>query len=87
MKKVLYFTATWCGPCRSFKPMLQQTSTELGIPINYIDVDANGDLAQKFNISSVPTLIITDFAGRTVSRHSGANMSKQALSQFLSSAI
>ena len=83
---VLYFSATWCGPCRSFKPLLQQTSTELGIPINYIDVDANGAMAQKYNVSSVPTLLITDATGNVVKRQIGASAGKYALTQFLSSA-
>jgi len=83
---VLYFSATWCGPCRSFKPLLQQTSAELGIPISYIDVDANGSMAQKYNVSSVPTLLITDTTGNVVKRQIGASSGKHALIQFLSSA-
>jgi thiol-disulfide isomerase/thioredoxin len=83
---VLYFSATWCGPCKTFKPVLQQTSTELGIPVNYIDVDANGAMAQKYNVNSVPTLLITDATGNVVKRQVGASISKHALTQFLSSA-
>ena len=44
---VLYFTATWCGPCKMFKPTVQAVSAETGVGINYIDVDQQKDLAQS----------------------------------------
>lgn len=83
---VLYFSAAWCGPCKVFKPVLQKTSSELGISINYIDVDSNGELAQKYNVSSVPTLLIVDSTGKIIKRQIGASASKYALTEFLSSA-
>ena len=36
---VFYFSAPWCGPCKMFKPVLQQVASELGIAINDINVD------------------------------------------------
>ena len=84
--RVLYFSAAWCGPCKVFKPVLQQTSSELGIPVSYIDVDSNGPMAQQYGINSVPTLLIVNpVTSQVVKRQSGA-MSKPALTQFLSSA-
>ena len=83
--KVLYFSATWCGPCKMFKPVLQQVTSELGTFVNYIDVDQNTDLVSKFKISSVPTLIIEDQNGTQVLRHSGTMTRDQlfnTLSQF-----
>jgi thioredoxin 1 len=83
---VLYFSAAWCGPCKVFKPILQQTSAELGISVNYVDVDSNGAMAQQYGINSVPTLMIVNpNTNQVVKRQSGA-MSKSALTQFLSSA-
>jgi thioredoxin 1 len=84
--RVLYFSAAWCGPCKVFKPVLQQTSSELGIPVSYIDVDSNGPMAQQYGINTVPTLLIVNPAtDQVVKRQSGA-MSKPVLTQFLSSA-
>jgi thioredoxin 1 len=55
--KVLYFTASWCGPCKALKPIAQEASTETGVPIQFIDVEQNRDQAMSYGISSVPTLI------------------------------
>ena len=79
---VLYFTATWCGPCKMFKPTVQAVSAETGVDINYIDVDQQQDLAQRYGISSVPTIIVEN-GGNVVYRNSGA-MSKPPLTQVLS---
>ena len=79
---VLYFTATWCGPCKMFKPTVQQVSNELGVGINYIDVDQQRDMAMKYNVSSVPTIIVEN-GGSVIYRNSGV-MSKPQLTQVLS---
>lgn len=78
--KVLYFSATWCGPCKMFKPVLQQVTAELGTFVNYVDVDQNSDLVRKYNISSVPTLIIEDQNGTQALRHSGTMTREQLFS-------
>jgi len=84
--RVLYFSAKWCGPCKAFKPVLEQTSAELSVPVQCIDVDTNGNAAQQYGINAVPTLLIVNpNTGQAIKRHSGA-MSKSALTQFLSSA-
>jgi thioredoxin 1 len=79
---VLYFTAAWCGPCKMFKPIVQAVSAEIGVSINYIDVDQKKDMAQKYNVSSVPTIIVEN-NGSVVYRNSGV-MSKPQLTQVLS---
>ena len=45
MKKVLYFSTTWCGPCKTFKPVVQQVSQETGIPVTYLDADQDQEMA------------------------------------------
>jgi thioredoxin 1 len=82
MKNVLYFTAAWCGPCRMFKPVLQEVTSELGIPTQIIDVDTNPDLTQQYTITGVPTLIVFK-DGTQVYRSTGA-MSKPQLENLLS---
>ena len=79
---VLYFTAAWCSPCSVFKPIVQAVSAETGVGINYIDVDQQKDMAQRYNISSVPTIIVEN-NGSVVYRNSGV-MSKPQLTQVLS---
>ena len=50
------FFATWCGPCKSMEPLLQQLeSTYPDLTIFKIDIDKSQDLAQRFKVASVPT--------------------------------
>ena len=79
---VLYFSAAWCGPCKMFKPVVQQVSSELEVGIVYVDVDQQRDMAMKYSISSVPTIVVEN-DGNVVYRNSGV-MSKPQLSQVLS---
>jgi len=57
---VVDFHALWCGPCKTQAPILKQVSDQFGdkIRIIKIDVDLNQALASRYQIQSVPTLMI-----------------------------
>jgi thioredoxin-like negative regulator of GroEL len=55
MKEILYFSASWCGPCRNFKPIMESVSNSM--PVRFINVDESPQLAAQHNIRSVPTLV------------------------------
>jgi len=57
---VIDFFATWCGPCRMVGPILEDLKNDLGedVRVFKIDVDQNPALASKYNVRSVPTLMI-----------------------------
>ena len=58
MKRILRFTASWCGPCQGLAMNLETAS--LNLPIEVIDIDVHNDIAQEYGIRSVPTLIMLD---------------------------
>lgn len=80
--RVLYFSAPWCGPCKVFKPIVQEVSRDLNVAIEDINVDYDTTYSQKHSISAVPTIIVTDNQDNVLFRHSGA-MSKDQLKSIL----
>ena len=58
MKRILRFTASWCGPCQVLSKNLENANVKL--PIEVIDIDVLPDIASEFFIRSVPTLVMMD---------------------------
>jgi thioredoxin 2 len=67
------FWAAWCGPCRMMAPAFAQAAQQLGdrALLVKVDTDANPQLAQRYAIRSIPTLVKV-VQGREVARTSGA---------------
>jgi len=59
MKKLFYFSAPWCGPCKSFGPTMDSIS-QSGIPVQKINVDTDAEATQAFSIRSVPTVVLVE---------------------------
>ena len=66
------FFATWCGPCKTLAPILKQVKDNLAerITILKIDVDKNEQLASKYQVRGVPTMILFQ-NGKQLWRQSG----------------
>ena len=67
------FWAPWCGPCRSLSPIVDEVADELAgkLTVAKCNVDDNQDLAMKFGVMSIPTLVVFK-NGEEIDRSVGA---------------
>ena len=84
---VVDFWAEWCGPCRMIAPALEEIAEQLGdkVKIVKLNVDENPNVAAKYGIMSIPTLMMFK-NGEIASRQVGA-APKQKLAQWISGAV
>jgi thioredoxin 1 len=77
------FWAEWCGPCRMIDPMLKEIAKAYPdtLKVAKINIDEEPDLAMRFSVSSIPTLIFFK-NGRQVEQHIGA-MPRPALEKLI----
>ena len=73
------FWASWCGPCRALGPIVEEVADEMSdrIDVYKCNVDDEGELAQRFGIMSIPTLIL--FKGGEPAHTMVGSMPKAAL--------
>ena len=80
-RAVVDFYATWCGPCKMFGPIFEELSEESDINFVKLDVDKNEDIARKYGVMTIPTVILFE-NGEEVKKHIGL-MSKEELEEFI----
>ena len=76
---LLDFFASWCGPCRMVAPIIDEIAEEnTDIRVGKVDVDAETELATKFQVYSIPTLVVMK-DGKVVTQSTGAKTKAQIL--------
>jgi thioredoxin len=81
------FSATWCGPCKAFAPVLEEfaASRAESLKVVKIDVDQFNELAREVGIRSVPTIMVVK-DGAVLAAQAGS-LPRSALAQFVDSAL
>ena len=76
------FYANWCQPCKMMTPIIEETKNTLGdkAPVLKIDIDKNREVALKYGIRGVPTMILFQ-KGKTIWRQSGVVPSKMLVGE------
>ena len=71
MKKLLYFSADWCQPCKQLGPVMEKISQQ--IPMQKINVDSNPELQARYGVRNIPTVILIRDGGVELDRKVGVN--------------
>jgi thioredoxin 1 len=84
---LLDFWAGWCNPCRMIAPSIDQLASAYDgrIRVGKVDVDAEADLAARFNIISIPTLIV--FKGGAIAAQKVGALPKHEIEALIKSAL
>ena len=81
MKTAKYVTASWCAPCKMFKPIMKEIERE-GYSIQFIDIDHDeNNLTEKYDIQAVPTTII-EVNGKEINRFTGPKSKQEVLDRL-----
>ena len=76
MKQVLYFSAEWCGPCKTIKPIMQSLQSQMSI--TFIDVDVSAETAKTWSVRNIPTVLVIQ-KGMVIGRLAGNAITKEAV--------
>lgn len=79
---LLDFWASWCGPCRMVSPIIDEIAEEnKSIKVGKVNVDEQGELANDFRVTSIPTIIVVK-DGKVVNQTVGARPKEQILAML-----
>lgn len=79
MKKLVVFKAHWCSPCKMLSKVIQDT--DLGIPVETVDIDADPTSTTEYDIRGVPTVLLMS-DNQVMKRRSGY-MNAEQLREFV----
>jgi thioredoxin-like negative regulator of GroEL len=81
MKKLLQFTAPWCGPCKTMAPIIDKLPSK-GISVQKINADTDMKLCAEFNIRSIPTIVVVDENMKELRRVVGVQTEQQLINLY-----
>ena len=81
MREILYFSASWCQPCKQLAPVMERLKSEGKINYKKIDVDTDTVLSPKYGVRNIPTLILLN-NGNEINRLVGAQPEQSILNFY-----
>jgi len=78
MNKLVYISATWCGPCKTFGPTMEKVAGT-GIPVRKVDADQNKQALSEYQVRSVPAVIKIDSSGKMLDKFVGVRSMQEVV--------
>ena len=78
MNKLVYISATWCGPCKTFGPTMERVAAT-GIPVRKVDADQDQQALADYQVRSVPAVIKVDTAGKMLDKFIGVKSMQEVI--------
>jgi thioredoxin 1 len=61
MRRILRFTASWCGPCKTLAAQIEDLQRDYPVPpVEVVDIDVHPEVAKDYGVRGVPTLVMLD---------------------------
>jgi thioredoxin 1 len=83
-KGILFFNAPWCEPCGVLKPVIEQLGRD-GINVKSINTEYDAMNTERYQIKSIPTLILTDLNGNEIKRTQAGGWTKEQVLNWFNS--
>jgi thioredoxin-like negative regulator of GroEL len=81
MNKLIYISAAWCGPCKTFGPVMEQVANS-GVPVTKLDADRDQQALADFQVRSVPAVIKVDNSGKMIEKFIGVRSMQEVLNFY-----
>jgi len=78
MNKLVYISATWCGPCKTFGPTMEKVAGT-GIPVRKVDADQDQQVLADYQVRSVPAVIKVDSSGKMLDKFIGVRSMQEVV--------